>query len=785
MKIIEFIENNKLNFTAVNIIGLDENGKKVYKGNKVQHKGIKQMSFDECKKLNEPIKEFNQYYINLEKLNDIIIIDTDENEAYELVKGFLKENDLYDNDYITKSYKCQVKGLKYKRHFWLKMENKKDYDDIVNQQYKLKNDDNVEIGDLFINNGVIGEFKDVEIDFETLPEINRKEFDEFVELLNIPIKFKTDDKKEVKKEKKTKKEEEPEEENINNLNEIGLEDKINDKTLKKILDNLNTKRFDNYDYWLTMAMIFVNENLNLNIFNDYSKKSSKYNKDGNDKIINNLKQNKNGYSLNTLYLWLKEDDFETFKEVNKNRVDFWNILRNINHNELAKFYYNLMPNKYIRCSVDGWFEYNDMNILNNTKETPSSLLNNISNILQDIILEHRNYLKPSEKHYKEKMKLINSCFKMLGNSKFISGVIDYLKNYYTINELYKKIDNTKNIIAFNNCLFDLSIGTFRDIKPSDYVSKTTGYNINKKSNDKIRDELNKILLDIFDNQKMINYFKYVISSSFFGNKRQLIYIHTGSGANGKSLLGDLLKNTMGDYLYNVDSNFLTEMKSSGANSNLANSRGRRYLSVQEPEGEFLNVEFIKKITGQKEITTRELYKSNITFDVLFTPHLQCNIKPKLNKLDGGIVRRLNIINYPNKFVDTPTLPTEKKRDYNLPEKLEKLEYYNEYMLILLEHITKWRNVDVQDIDIPLEVSKEVDEYINDNNPLKAYLEKYYDITKKSNDKIKCTELLEHFLANDENERGLNRKTFVDYMISNNFAKKKSDGNYYYVGLKIK
>jgi putative DNA primase/helicase len=284
---------------------------------------------------------------------------------------------------------------------------------------------------------------------------------------------------------------------------------------------------------------------------------------------------------------------------------------------------------------------------------------------------------------------------------------------------------------------------------------------------------------------MINYFKFVISSSFFGNKSQVIYIHTGSGGNGKGLLFKMLTCALGDYIYNTDNKFLTEMKSSGANSNLANAKGRRLLTIQEPEGEFLNVEFIKLITGEDRITTRELYKNNITFENLFTPHLQCNIKPKLNKLDGGIIRRLNIINYPNRFCDNPTLPNEKKKDVNLDDKVKSYEYYNEYMLILLEHITKWQNLENCDIEIHLSVKNETDEYINDNNPLKSYLDTFCIITKKTTDKIKCSELLEHFMNNDDNERALNRKTFADYMVSNNFSKKKSDGNFYYVGLKFK
>ena len=331
MKIIEFIENNKLNFTRVNI-SLDENNKKKFSNNRVQLTGIKTMTYEECKKQNEMITEYNQFYINLNKMKNIIVIDTDHKDSYELVKGFLKENDIYDVDYITSSFTGKKLGLKYKKHFWLRMTNAKDYDDIIFQEYKLKNDDSTETGDLRINSGVIGEFVDTEIDFDTLPTISRNEFNEMAELLNIKLKTVP---KETTKPKETEKIMRKENEDII-LNEIGMENKINNETLYKILDNLNIKRFDNYESWLIMAMIFVNEKLDLNIFEEYSKRSSKFDKESNNKIIGNLKKNINGYSVNTLFMWLKEDDFETFKEVNM-KVTFKELYNQLNESPIAGY----------------------------------------------------------------------------------------------------------------------------------------------------------------------------------------------------------------------------------------------------------------------------------------------------------------------------------------------------------------------------------------------------------------------------------------------------------------
>ena len=113
-------------------------------------------------------------------------------------------------------------------------------------------------------------------------------------------------------------------------------------------------------------------------------------------------------------------------------------------------------------------------------------------------------------------------------------------------------------------------------------------------------------------------------------------------------------------MYCADNTFLTSVFKSGqANPTLAKCMGIRYLLVSEPSGKQsfpkatftkksedffvnepddgsddvkFNVDFIKMLTGGDIITTRDLFKSNVSYKPQFTPFVQCNNKPKL----GGI-----------------------------------------------------------------------------------------------------------------------------------------------------
>ena len=73
------------------------------------------------------------------------------------------------------------------------------------------------------------------------------------------------------------------------------------------------------------------------------------------------------------------------------------------------------------------------------------------------------------------------------------------------------------------------------------------------------------------------------------------------------------------------------------------------------------------MTGGDEISARDLYAKASTFKPFFSLLLQCNQKPKLNKVDKAIEERLKIIHYPFTFVDNPTHPEERHKDNNLKD----------------------------------------------------------------------------------------------------------------------
>lgn len=561
---------------------------------------------------------------------------------------------------------------------------------------------------------------------------------------------------------------EEEEDNKNNF----------DKKYVELLNCLTVDRCNNYDEWIQIGMALKNDN-KYDEFVNWSKQSPKY--DGKSiKIFwdgfnnNNVKQ----LTIKSIINKAKIDNIDKYNKWLSKYDDFYENLKNMSHADWANLYYEENKYKYIVSKEKEWYEYNPNNILINQKGIPSSLLNDITHTTRLILIEKRNKLLPSTD--KEKMaeynaiqQRISKFYICLGTSSYVKGIIEYLENLYLNLHLDDLIDNNIKVLSFNNCLYDIEKGKFRSIEPNDYITKTTKrdapvlykkstneYIINK--NPEYQTKIDELLKSIFGSNEQINYWLKITSLSLFKNSYESLYLLQGSGGNGKGVLSNILLKVLGDYMFIAPNTFLSERnKGSNANSALAKCKNIRYLLVSEPDDGTneteLNVEFVKMITGSDPISTRDLYKSNFTYIPQFTPFVQCNNIPSLGKLDGGIERRIKLHIFPHKFVSNPDpkKPEEKKINTSLKSDLNK-EYLDNFMIRLIEIAQE--NYSFNEIEQPISNQKETQDYINENNPVKNFMDSYLiKVLPKEKKKLRFQDVYQFYL--DKGFKRVNKKTF--------------------------
>jgi len=423
-----------------------------------------------------------------------------------------------------------------------------------------------------------------------------------------------------------------------------------------------------------------------------------------------------------------EDDLRKEDELKYNDDEFWKSLEMICHSDMAELYYKHNKDKYIYEEVkgSGWYSYKPNNVIYHNDMTPTALHNNISKELQNLFKEYEKRLNPADKEYLKKQKLYVSAYKKTGSAEFIGGIVKYLRDMYKVDRLQDKFDSNINLLCFDNYIYDLSIRQFRDIRRDDYITKTTRYNIDTTVNDDIRQEILTVLMDCFQTEEEVDYFLLITALSLFGNKKQSFFINTGKGGNGKGLFSNILEKSLGDYFLEVQHTFLTSKKEDNkANSDLYKAKGVRVVNVTEPEGckitdEIqLNTEFVKKITGGDTVVARDLYKSTISYKPQFTPFLQCNNMPKMKRVEG-MERRTSVIPWKFNFVSgKPNIKLfQKKRDTTLVDKFNRIEYANQYMLLLLDRIRNYNN---EEIVAPLSFQENTNDYIESSNVIKNFI----------------------------------------------------------------
>ena len=179
-------------------------------------------------------------------------------------------------------------------------------------------------------------------------------------------------------------------------------------------------------------------------------------------------------------------------------------------------------------------------------------------------------------------------------------------------------------------------------------------------------------------------------------------------SNGKSVTVSLFEQAFGDYCCKLPIALLTQKRaaSNAATSELARTKGKRFAVLQEPgEDEKLNIGLLKELSGSDRIMARQIYKEPIEFKPQFKMILCCNTLPTVpGGGDGGVWRRLRLLEFKSKFVENPTKENEFAMDKDLDEKFIIWKEY--FMSILIEYYKKYKIVGLIEPEEVLECTKE-------------------------------------------------------------------------------
>lgn len=535
--------------------------------------------------------------------------------------------------------------------------------------------------------------------------------------------------------------------------------------IKALVKMLSNTRADNYNDWIKVGWCLHNINqAYLPIWIEFSKRSDKFKEGECEREW--YRMNSGGLGLGSLYRWAKEDNPDEYNKLYERTLD--NLIyksRTGNNFEIANVIYHMYKGLYACIKPSGLNKIIDYQFINHRwVEEPgmTSLKIKMSTEVSTEYIRLAEYYRrrgqdaenQSGSEVNDDRKVANMLFAIAHKLKmtvFKSSMLRECQELFLRGEkeFYDQLDTKMNLIGFDDGIYDLDEGIFRAGRPEDLVTMTTRYTFPRESNYVARKYINNFMDSICSSPELKEYLLNVMAYALHGERKfqdNNLMFWSGCGANGKGVLKSLLMSVFGEYGYEPDPSILTVPKvdSSRACPEVAKLKSKRWCVTSEPEtDQKFQISSIKRMTGGDMVQARDLYKSATEFKLQCVIVVLMNTKPSLSDYDGGIARRLNVIDFKYKFVQNPTLQHEKKIDTTIEIKFRDEKYKQEMMLMLLERynrIIKGSN----GIKKAPEIEEATRTYLEDNNVVKAFITENLEITNNREDIIGSSVMFQRF-----------------------------------------
>ncbi|KAJ3080401.1 hypothetical protein HK102_003087, partial [Quaeritorhiza haematococci] len=330
----------------------------------------------------------------------------------------------------------------------------------------------------------------------------------------------------------------------------------------------------------------------------------------------------------------------------------------------------------------------------------------------------------------EKVYQIQSVITKLENFSFKSSVVDELGT--EVGKRSKKfldtIDTNRDLIAFENGVYDLKKDQFRAAEPEDYLTLSVGYKFEAEHDPELEAKVHDFFAKVFPDPQVKEYMLKFLASCLAGHtENQRFHFGHGSGSNGKGVLNNLMQVTLGKYAARMDAEYLCSKSkdSEAATPTLTKLVGRRFVYISEAvDGSKINEQLFKQLCGQDRMSYRPLYREQKDFEPDFKLFMVCNDLPNFNGGQDSMQRRVCLIPFVSSFKDPDEMPaatlSTKPIFVKNPMLNDEIKGWNmTFMHILLDY---YRIYKAQGLLRPPVIKTLTRGWINANDPVGDFME---------------------------------------------------------------
>lgn len=252
-----------------------------------------------------------------------------------------------------------------------------------------------------------------------------------------------------------------------------------------------------------------------------------------------------------------------------------------------------------------------------------------------------------------------SAAQAMQRAKVISSILDAAKTDPMLRTDLRLFDRNPDEIVVENGIVDLRTGELRPHSPENLVRKSAGTSYDPEAQ---CPRWERFLLQIMcGDRDLVRYLQRAFGYTLTGHVlEEVMFFMYGGGANGKSVLANVVQQLMGDYYVRVGGEFLMMSPQSNreaATPTMARLPGARIVLVNEVEsGATLSGQQVKTLVSTEAISARANYSDPFEFEPTHKVWVRGNHKPIARDTDYGFWRRMHLI---------PFLMTIAKEDANL------------------------------------------------------------------------------------------------------------------------
>lgn len=333
---------------------------------------------------------------------------------------------------------------------------------------------------------------------------------------------------------------------------------IIDESFKNIVLNISDEKADVYSSWINIGLALHNidsENIELlQLWDEFSKKSSKYEEGVCEKYWKKMNSMTGGVSIGSLYHWSRESNIQKYNEIRKNSIQYLidKTINSANNYDIARVLYEMNKFNYVYSDTGSWYEFKEHRY-HNIKNFAISLKSKISTDLCDqylLMISENNKIitcddpdiseDDRENIEKKNVILTNICNK-LKTTKFKNDVMTEIKEFFIQYKFEDKLNSNMYLIGFENGVYDLKNLEFRDGTPDDYITLSTKIDYipfdSIDENDEDYQEMLYFIETVFIDEEIRHYFLKVLASCLQGhNAEEKFRIWTGTGCHAKNSL---------------------------------------------------------------------------------------------------------------------------------------------------------------------------------------------------------------------------------------------------------